>query len=82
VPLESTVSRPGASCWSTTSPPCARTWSGTGSCCKRLQRAGTVRRGRNASLRGVFTEPLERLLRDAATDGSPRAVDPVESATD
>jgi AcrR family transcriptional regulator len=31
--------------------------------------------------RSVFTEPLERLLRDGAADGSLRQVDPVETAT-
>lgn len=31
--------------------------------------------------RGVFTEPLERLLRDGAADGSLRVADPVEGAT-
>lgn len=31
--------------------------------------------------RSVFTEPLERLLRDGAADGSLRAVDPLEYAT-
>jgi len=31
--------------------------------------------------RGVFTEPLERLLRDGVADGSVRDVDPVETAT-
>lgn len=31
--------------------------------------------------RSVFTEPLERLLRDGAADGSLRKVDPVETAT-
>lgn len=31
--------------------------------------------------RDVFTEPLERLLRDGMADGSLRDVDPVESAT-
>lgn len=31
--------------------------------------------------RSAFTEPLERLLRDGAGDGSLRAVDPVEYAT-
>jgi AcrR family transcriptional regulator len=33
-----------------------------------------------ALTRGVFTEPLERLLRDGAADGSLRPVDPVETA--
>lgn len=31
--------------------------------------------------RTVFTEPLEKLLRDGAADGSVRAVDPTETAT-
>jgi AcrR family transcriptional regulator len=31
--------------------------------------------------RGVFTEPLERLLRDGAADGTLRRVDPIEAAT-
>jgi AcrR family transcriptional regulator len=31
--------------------------------------------------RSVFTEPVERLLRDGAADGSLREVDPVETAT-
>lgn len=31
--------------------------------------------------RSVFTEPLERLLRDGAADGTLRATDPVETAT-
>lgn len=34
-----------------------------------------------ALTRNVFTEPLERLLRDGAADGSLRAADPVETAT-
>ena len=34
-----------------------------------------------ALTRTVFTEPLERLLRDGADDGSVREVDPVEMAT-
>ena len=34
-----------------------------------------------ALTRTVFTEPLERLLRDGAADGSLREVDPVEHAT-
>ena len=34
-----------------------------------------------ALTRSVFTEPLERLLRDGAADGSVRQVDPVETAT-
>ncbi|HEY5053742.1 MAG TPA: TetR/AcrR family transcriptional regulator [Solirubrobacterales bacterium] len=34
-----------------------------------------------ALTRNVFTEPLERLLRDGAADGSLRATDPVEMAT-
>jgi AcrR family transcriptional regulator len=35
----------------------------------------------DALTRSVFTEPLERLLRDGVADGSLRAVDPVETAT-
>jgi AcrR family transcriptional regulator len=35
----------------------------------------------DALTRGVFTEPLERLLRDGAAEESLRAVDPVETAT-
>jgi AcrR family transcriptional regulator len=34
-----------------------------------------------AMTRSVFTEPLERLLRDGLLDGSLREVDPVEGAT-
>lgn len=34
-----------------------------------------------AMTRTVFTEPLERLLRDGAADGSLRAMDPVAGAT-
>ena len=34
-----------------------------------------------ADTRTVFTEPLERLLRDGAADGTLRDVDPVETAT-
>ena len=34
-----------------------------------------------AFTRTVFTEPLEKLLRDGAADGSLRAVDPLETAT-
>ena len=34
-----------------------------------------------ALTRTVFTEPLERLLRDGAADGSLRALDPIEMAT-
>jgi AcrR family transcriptional regulator len=34
-----------------------------------------------ALTRSVFTEPLERLLRDGAADGSLRPVDPVEAST-
>ena len=37
--------------------------------------------GTEALTRTVFTEPLERLLRDGASDGSLRALDPVETAT-
>lgn len=37
--------------------------------------------GPEALTRAVFTEPLERLLRDGASDGSLRAVEPVEYAT-
>lgn len=34
-----------------------------------------------ALTRGVFAEPLERLLRDGAADGSLRVADPADSAT-
>ncbi len=34
-----------------------------------------------ALTRSVFTEPLERLLRDGAADGSLRDIDPAETAT-
>ena len=34
-----------------------------------------------ALTRSVFTEPLEKLLRDGVVDGSLRAVDPLETAT-
>jgi hypothetical protein len=34
-----------------------------------------------ALTRTVFTEPLEKLLRDGTADGSVRAVDPAEMAT-
>jgi AcrR family transcriptional regulator len=34
-----------------------------------------------ALTRSVFTEPIERLLRDGIADGSLRAVDPLETAT-
>lgn len=37
--------------------------------------------GDEAHTRTIFTEPLERLLRDGAEDGSLRVVDPVETAT-
>jgi AcrR family transcriptional regulator len=37
--------------------------------------------GEEVLTRDVFTEPLERLLRDGATDGSLRQLDPVETAT-
>lgn len=37
--------------------------------------------GEEALTRSVFTEPLERLLRDGAADGTLREVDPVETAT-
>src|SRR5712691_2532581 len=37
--------------------------------------------GEQPLTRSVFTEPLERLLRDGAADGSLRDVDPVEMAT-
>jgi AcrR family transcriptional regulator len=36
---------------------------------------------REALTRSVFTEPLERILRDGAEDGSLRPIDPVEGAT-
>jgi hypothetical protein len=34
-----------------------------------------------AMTRTVYTEPLEKLLREGAADGSLRAVDPLETAT-
>ncbi len=37
--------------------------------------------GPEALTRSVYTEPLERLLRDGALDGSLREVDPLETAT-
>jgi len=37
--------------------------------------------GDEVPTRSVFTEPLERLLRDGVADGSLRAVDPLETAT-
>ena len=37
--------------------------------------------GDEVMTRSVFTQPLERLLRDGAADGSLRAVDPKETAT-
>lgn len=37
--------------------------------------------GEEALTRGVFTEPLERLIRDGAQDGTLRTVDPRETAT-
>ena len=37
--------------------------------------------GTDVLTRTVFTEPLERLLRDGASDGSLRALDPIETAT-
>ena len=37
--------------------------------------------GEEALTRGRFTEPLERLLRDGAADGTLHAPDPVEAAT-
>ena len=39
------------------------------------------REGEEVLTRSVYTEPLERLLRDGAADGSLREVDPVETAT-
>ena len=39
------------------------------------------RREDSALTRGVWTAPIERLLRDGAADGSLRAVDPRETAT-
>lgn len=39
------------------------------------------REGEEVLTRDVYTEPLERLLRDGAADGSLRAVEPVETAT-
>lgn len=48
----------------------------------RAQRDGVFHREEEEALtRSVFTEPLERLLRDGAADGSLRAVDPLEMAT-
>jgi len=35
----------------------------------------------DALTRNEFTEPLERILRDGATDGTLREVDPIETAT-
>jgi len=37
--------------------------------------------GAEALTRSVFTEPLERLLRDGSADGSLRRTDPVQTAT-
>ncbi len=37
--------------------------------------------GEEATTRTVFTEPLERLLRDGIADGSLRPLDPTETAT-
>ena len=37
--------------------------------------------GEEQLTRSVFTEPFERVLRDGATDGTLRAVDPVATAT-
>ena len=37
--------------------------------------------GDEALTRSVFTEPLERLLRDGAADGTLRTTDPLETAT-
>ena len=37
--------------------------------------------GKEQMTRSVFTEPFERVLRDGATDGTLRELDPVETAT-
>jgi AcrR family transcriptional regulator len=48
----------------------------------RAQSDGIFHRDEDESLtRSVFTEPLERLLRDGAADGSLRETDPLETAT-
>ena len=48
----------------------------------RAQSDGIFHREEDEAMtRNVFTEPLERLLRDGIADGSLRPVDPVESAT-
>lgn len=48
----------------------------------RSQSDGVFHRDEDEALtRTVFTEPLERLLRDGVGDGSVRAVDPAETAT-
>ncbi len=49
----------------------------------RAQADGIFHRGDEdeALTRSVFTEPLEKLLREGTADGSLRDVDPVESAT-
>jgi AcrR family transcriptional regulator len=48
----------------------------------RAQSDGVFHRDEEEALtRSVFTEPLERLLRDGAADGSLRQTDPVETAT-
>jgi AcrR family transcriptional regulator len=48
----------------------------------RAQSDGVFHRREDASLtRGVWTAPIERLLRDGAADGSLRQVDPAETAT-
>jgi AcrR family transcriptional regulator len=48
----------------------------------RAQSDGIFHRDEEEALtRTVFTEPLEKLLREGATDGSLRDVDPLETAT-
>ena len=48
----------------------------------RAQSDGIFHRDEEEAMtRTVFTEPLEKLLRDGAADGSVRAVDPLETAT-
>lgn len=48
----------------------------------RAQADGVFHRDEDEALtRSVFTEPLEKLLREGAADGSLRPVDPVETAT-
>jgi AcrR family transcriptional regulator len=48
----------------------------------RAQSDGIFHRDEDEALtRSVFTEPLEKLLREGVADGSVRSVDPVEGAT-